>query len=87
MEALCCKEGKLLCQQPDMVRNKVTKATLYILLMYTLFLLGIWRICPPAGGNHGKEGSVCTQHESSAAAISEAHYLKPPTGSRQSQIN
>lgn len=37
MEALCRKEGKLLCQQPDMVRNIVTKATLYIFLMYILF--------------------------------------------------
>ncbi|XP_056275216.1 uncharacterized protein LOC130196855 isoform X2 [Pseudoliparis swirei] len=56
MEALCCKEGTLLCQQPDMVRMNQSH-------------ICIWRVCAQTGGYHGEKGPLCPEHDSSAAAI------------------
>lgn len=80
METLCRKDGRLLGQQPDMVRI-VTFVCSFLFVCFTILmhvylsslcvpiLTGIWGVRPQAEGDHGEKGSVCPQHDSSAAAI------------------
>lgn len=41
----------------------------YLSSLCVPILTGIWGVCPQAEGDHGEKGSVCPQHDSSAAAI------------------